>query len=345
VDETRRGVADVRISVDHVVPYDQHWWYRIKPRVARTRSDGSFRIGGLSFGPYTATLEHPAFGTEFVPNIPEDARDLEWGVESLGGVLGRMEGLAEAAFGRRVVLVLESADPDPGRARSQRIECALAADATFLAQGVRPGRYLAWVQTGSLASVPQAVDVTGLRVTSLAFALGGGGRLRLRVWDAAGRPVDPATVTLVSLRAEGEEERRLGRFVTRGGRLDAEGVAPGRYRAEVEAPGYLPARTEAFDLREGADWDAGDVELRRMGTLQILEVLDESGRPVGRTVRLSLQEGEGEVRALQLLRQSEVPVRPGRVTLRAEAEDGGVFEETVDVPDGETVGVTVRLRR
>ena len=344
VDESNRGVPDVLVSVDHVAQYKQHWWYRVKQRRARTRRDGSFTVGGLSFGPYTVTLEHPASGRTDIPGIPEGAKNLELGVKNRGAIHGTVEGLEKRPFGERATLVMEAAGDAPDGARHLREEVMLDADQRFTLQGVRPGRWNAWLQVAGMSSQPQEIEVVSLGTLDVRFTLGGGGGLTLRVWEPGNREVDPATVSLVRIEGEGAQ-RRLGRMVTRGGRLDAEGIVPGRYVAEVAAPGYLPTMTEPFDVAVDRVTDLGDVMLRRPGTIRIADILDASGRPATMTVHLSLREEDGEARPVNLFARPEVQVKPGLVTVRAEAEDGSVFEETVEIVDGAVVPVTIRLRR
>lgn len=343
VDENNRGVPDVLVSVEHVAQYAQHWWYRVKPRRARTRRDGSFKVGGLSYGPYTVTLQHPAFGREDIPLIPEGAQNLELGVKNRGAIHGTVIGLEKRPFGERVTLVLEAPEDTPGGTRHVRERAPLDTDQSFTLRGVRPGRWNAWIQVAGKSSQPQEIEVTSLETVRVSFEVGGGGAFTLRVWEPGDREVDPAMVALVSLGAEGAE-RKLGQFVTRGGRLDAESIVPGRYVAEVTAPGYLPARSEEFTVAVDRVTDVGDVLLRRPATLRITDILDANGRPATVTVHLSFRAGDGAFRPLTLFRKLEVQVEPGLVTVRARADDGSAFEETYEVVDGAVLPVTVRLR-
>ena len=344
LDESNRPVPDVLVSVDHVAQYTQHWWYRVKPRRARTRRDGSFVVGGLSFGPYTVTLQHPASGRTDIPGIPEGARNLELGVKNRGAIEGIVQGLEGRPFGERGTLVMEAAGEAADGTRYVRERFTLDADQRFRLRGVRPGRWNAWIQIAGKSSQPQLVEIEGLQTADVTFELGGGGGFTLCVWEPGDREVDPAMVNLVAIDSEGGQ-RRLGRLVTRGGRLDADGIAPGRYVAEVTAAGYLPTTTEPFDVVVDGVTDIGDVILRRPGTLRIVDVLDPDGRPVAVAVRLSVQEGEGDPKPLTLLARPEVPVKPGLVIVRARADDGTTYEESFEVVDGAVIPVTVRLRR
>jgi hypothetical protein len=346
LDERNRGVPDVLVSVDHVAQYTQHWWYRVKPRRARTRRDGSFKVGGLSFGPYTVTLQHPASGRTDIPGIPDGATNLELEVRNRGAIQGTVRGLEKRPSGERATLVLEAVGEAADGARHVTEQVTLQGDPEprFMLRGVRPGRWSAWLQVGGMSSQPQVIEVVGLATADVEFELGGGGGLSLRVWEAGNREVDPATVHLISLDAEGAQ-RRLGQFVTRGGALDAEGIVPGRYVAEVGAAGYLTAQTEPFEVVADGHTDVGDVFLQRPAVLRIRDIQDAAGRPATAAVYLSLREGDGPFRALTLMQKTEVPVKPGLVTVRARSDDGTEFEETYEVVDGADVDVIVRLRR
>ncbi len=341
--DTGRGVPGVEVLIDHSPQYAQHWWYRTRQRKAVTAKDGTFEVGGLSYGPYTATLRHPSFGEDFVPSIPEFAEGLVWEVDRLGAIAGSVEGLERGVM-TRITLVLEAveANSELGRQKAQSVVANQVG--RFLAEGIKPGRYRAWIHAGKRTSMPAEVEIRSLETAELAFELGGGGRLRMKVYEAGGRALDPAEVRLI--RVEGDQEIPLGRFVTRAGKLEAEGILPGRYRAEVVAPGYLATRTEPFDIREDGTADVGDVDLRRYGYLRIQRVSDAQGQRPGGRVTIQVREGpEGSFRSLGLLTGTDLPVRPGPVTVRASTTEGLAFERTYDVLDGAVVAVEIVFDR
>lgn len=345
VDEvTGRGIADVRVAVEHVAQYKQHWMYREQQRLARTDRDGRFRVGGLSFGPYAATLTHAAFGTEYVSSVPEGATDLRWEVRRMGGIEGTVEGLREGRRGT-VELVLEALEAGAEGLSRQTLRPVLGEGGRFLASRIEPGRYQVWVQAEGKSSMPAPVEVVGAEVVKVTFALGGGGTLRLGVLDTGGRAIDPASVLLLRpAETEGGSEVALGQLVTRGGRLEAEGIAPGRYVAEVVSPGYLPSRTGPFQVAAERATDAGDVTLVRQAWIRIQGVTSPRDATPGR-VTIEVQEGaDGPFRPLAGLTGGEIPVRPGRVTVRAQAQDGTSFEERTEVAEGQTLTLEVVLR-
>jgi hypothetical protein len=346
IDESNRGVADVLVSVEHVSQYVQHWWYRVKPRRARTRRDGSFRVQGLSYGPYVITLQHPAFGRETVPAVPENSTDLQLSVESRGALHGTVKGLEERKRVTQATLILESSDTTPELARHVRKQVVVSADGTFDVRGLRPGSWSGWIQAGGMSSQPVPVEIEALGVTEVTFELGGGGAFSLYVWDAAGRLVDPATVMLIRLPDdETGQEQGLGRFVTREGRLDAEGIVPGRYALQVQAPGVLMGRSEPFVVTEDGRTDAGAVTLQRPGVVRIQGISYADGSAVTDPPRLEMRRGDGAFGPMLPNADMEVPVRPGVVTIRATGADGSFFEETIEVPDGGEHGIFIRLRR
>ncbi len=343
---TQKGVPDVEVLVDHVAQYHQHWWYRVKSRRARTGHDGAFKVGGLSWGPYTARLRHSGFGEEFIPKIPEGATNLVWEVSHLGGIDGTIEGFEDTG-GAAIDLVLESVEENPEHGRRAEFRPPVDKGGHFEVQGVQPGRYRAWLQGESKSSEPQVIEVSGLDMTPVTFELGGGGRVELSVYDAGGRPLDPAEVELVKIaEQEGQEDVTLGRYVTRKGHLVANGVAPGRYRALVSSGGYLQAETEPFTVVTDRTTMVGDVSLRQRSWLRIKSVVGPDGRTPTSPVRIEIQTGgQGEFQPLQHLGGGPVAIEPGTLTLRARTDDGATFEQQIEVEDGQTVPVDIRLVR
>lgn len=344
VDEsTGRGVADVLVEVEHVVPYKQHWWNRDKKRRTRTKRDGSFRVAGLSFGPYIATLRPPTGGMEFIPSIPEGATDVVWEIGHRGAIEGRVVGFETAP--KTVTLVLEARGDATG-GRQRVLQPRLGEGGTFTVTGVRPGAYLAWVKADGRSSLPQPLDVIGQDTTAATFEIGGGGVLALEVVDDAGRIVDPVQVVLLRLGGEPDGEVALGTLVTRRGRLLAEALAPGRYRVRLVSPEALPTASDPFDILDGRTTNLGTIELPRRAWLQIRGVRVGAGGPRSPgVVDLAVREGaEGDFRPLPPLKGQPVPIRPGTVTVRAQSSAGLAFERTFDVGGGETVDVDVVLR-
>ncbi len=302
-------------------------------------------MGGLSFGPWKVSIEHPAIGRQDPHAYSEEdaARGIQIYVESRGGIQGRVEGLQDLRFGQQVDLTLEQQGETPEEMRFRREKVRLETDGTFQLSGVKPGRYRAWVRVGNLSSEATDIEIRSLEETAVTFPLGGGGSLELRIWDSSGRIVDPASVVLLTVGADDAPGRALGHFVTREGRLEAEGLLPGRYRARVSAPGFFAVDSEPFDVVEGRATNAGNVTLRRPASLVIEGFEGPDGRTHRGAVFVFLTEGEQKERPLVNLGGSEVPIRAGTVNIRATAPDGLSYDRTFEVEDGEVLRTTIRL--
>ncbi|MHC5012338.1 MAG: carboxypeptidase-like regulatory domain-containing protein, partial [Planctomycetota bacterium] len=344
-DVTGKGIPDVLISVVHLARYKQHWWYRTRKRFGRTGRDGSFRISGLSYGPYNLLFRHPSFGEEPMHAVPEGSDRIVQRIKSVGGIVGRVLGLDERIRGRRIDLHLEAAGGNEGTELRQQFTAHLDENGEFLVSGVKPGVWRAWVRSGTMSSTPETVEVVGLDTVRAEFTLGGGGALRLFVADAEGSAVDPAIVRLQMLSEGGAAPRTLGQFVTRGGWLEIDGLIPGRYRAEARSPGYVQGVSEPFVIEENGETDAGAVTIRRQAFLRITGVVGPRGRAPRGDVVLSMKEGDGAFRRL-FLQGRDLPVTPGEVTIRAALQGAEAlsFEEVLTIGEGETRDLRIQLR-
>jgi hypothetical protein len=342
LDRQQKGVPDVLVQVEHVVQRSQHWWYRDRMRIAKSGRDGSFRVAGLSHGNYTVTLRHPSFGSKVIHDVPENNDQLKWEVENVGALDGLVEGLDRPTLQAKVELLLEATDSKAASSGSKRT-VTLDAKGGFHLPNLEPRRYSAWVRAGNRSSVPQEVEVPAGGVASVTFVLGGGGAIEMDVLDATGRGIDPASVTL--LRAgDGAQEQPIAQFVSRAGRVDADGISPGRYRLLVRSEGYVPQETQAFEVADRARVRLDPVRLSKQAYLKIGR-FDVAPRLRAERVDVTVQEGDAKPRSVQREMQGQrpIPVAPGRVVVRAVGTPSGSFEKVLDVPDGATVTVDVRV--
>lgn len=340
-EDENKGVEGVLIEVRHPVNYKRHVFYKTHMRRTVTREDGSFRLAGLSHGPFVADLRHPSFGSEFVGEIPANTTGLKWRVKGRGGIRGTVEGLAERPPGGRIEVLLEPVGERGAAATSRRVTAIVNEQGVFTLEQLAPGTYRVSVRAGSISSREVEALVEPHRVAEVQFRALLGGELEGRVVDAQGWPVDPASLTLLRLTEEGASTA-LGSFVSRGGELFERGVAPGRYRMEASAMGYLPAVSEPFDIVEGAKQVLAPLVLRKAATLRIGTVGPERGRAPGE-VKLEVREGEGPWRQV-LLTNGTISVMPGAVEIRAGDDLGRTFARTLDLAEGASVTVDVVLR-
>jgi hypothetical protein len=339
LDKQGMGVPDVRVQVEHVVQRAQHWWYRVRMRQAKTGPDGSFRVAGLSHGPYTVTLRHASFGSTVIDQVPENFGEFEWHVEAVGALAGTVEGLDRPTLGTKVEVILEAVDPKATSGGAKRW-MTLDAKGGFEWTMIEPRPYNVWVRAGNRSSIPQEVVIRSGAVSPVTFVLGGGGMIELEVLDASGRRLDPASATL--LRIQGAQEQPIAQFVSRAGRVDADGISPGRYRLLVRSEGYIPRTTQPFDVDERSRLTLEPVTLPKQAMLKIVR-FEISPRLRAERADLYVQEGDGPARLVQDHSGRGIPVTPGRVTVRAVGRPSGSFEKVLDVPDGATVPVEIRV--
>jgi len=341
-DDLEKGVEGVIIRLRHVVAYKKHYFYDHKPRATITREDGSFRLAGLSHGPYVADLFHPGFGSHFEGQIPPNTKSLKWTVPSRGALEGTLVGLTERPPGGRVDVLLEPVGEHGAAGGTQRQLVQVRENGVFQVERLRAGTYRVSVRAGSMASQPEQVQIESHQIAKVSFLAAGGAALEVRIVDRSGRAVDPATVTLVRISAEGQPETHLGTFVSRAGRIEEDGIAPGRYRLEASGVGYMPTLSEPFELLEGRATRAPDLVLAKPGVVRVKDVRDERGRAIDGDVTLEVREGAGEFRRL-VLKTGEASLRAGPVTLKATDASGRTWTQSFELVEGEPRVVEIVL--
>ncbi|MFO0933944.1 MAG: carboxypeptidase-like regulatory domain-containing protein [Planctomycetota bacterium] len=351
VDAAGKPIDGVEIALEHVAQYSQHWRYRTHARTGRTDAKGRFRIAGLSFEPYNLRFTHPTFDTEYFSGVKAGS-DETYKVQSAGGwldltVVGGPEenGQKKPWSGRVIVEPREAAG-------TRKQEAAMIRDGKVVVERLRPGHYDVTVVSGTQISDPARVEVKSGEATKASVTMQAGGGIRLAIRDAAGKVVDPAEVHLyvetVDKTADGKETtamRRVAVIVAREGQATTDGLLAGHYTAEVSALGFVATEVPAFDVAPGRPTLLPPVVLRRQSYLKLTGIVGEDGRGV--TVDTVLYVGEDGAEPTRRRTQDAglLPVRPGSVILRAETADGRRSEQTLDVPDGATVPVEVRVTK
>lgn len=351
VDPKGNPIKDVEIALEHVAQYSQHWRYRTHARMGRTDDEGRFRIAGLSFDPYVLRFSHPTFDVEYFPGVKAGSDEI-YKVQSAGGwvdltVLGGPEehGQKKPWAGR---VIVEPREPTGTRKQ----EGAIVQDGKVVVERLRPGAYDITVVSGTQISNPARVLVKSGESTTAEVTMQVGGGIRLAVRDGTGKAIDPAEVHLfvetVDTDAKGDKKtvtRRIAVIVAREGQATTDGLLAGRYTAEVSALGYVPTELPAFDVAIGRPTSLPPVVLRRQAYLKLTGIVGEDGRGV--TVDTVLYVGEDGAEPTRRRTQDAglLPVRPGSVILKAETADGRRSEQTLDVPDGATVPVEIRVTK
>ncbi|MGE0191929.1 MAG: carboxypeptidase regulatory-like domain-containing protein [Planctomycetota bacterium] len=345
---TGKGIPGALIEVESISAYFRHWWYRHKARRAVTDDEGRFRVAGLAIGSQSVTASHASFGRKQLPSVEPGEKNLVIGVDPLAGLRGTVIGAGDRPPGGRVQLHMQRVAEDGGTSSSREQTAVLGADSRFLVSQLEAGTVRVWLQFGRLASLPQTVELEPHGVTDVDFRLGGGGTVEADVRETSGRIVDPATLRLIA--ADDATSSTLGTFVTREGRLDAEGVMPGSYRFAVEAPGFVRVLSEPFDVQEDEVTRVELPRLVRLGELIVGPVLDGGGRPyAGRDgpviveVRVGGEEA-GWTRFIGTLGAPRV-VQPGPVAVRARVEGSELVAENQGVvASGGSLRLELRLR-
>ena len=273
LDDSGAPIAGARVSLDGTA-------------AVATAVDGSFRIAAS--GEHAPLIDGPGVH-------PSEVRWRSDAPPARILVTRRIEVRARVVRGGRPAAGVEVALRDgsgPARATARSDAAGLV---TFT--GLPQGRYeLAAYGAGESSRLVPAG--TGLTEIALAAATD----VRGRVQTDSGGAVH-ATVTLVP--AAGDLAVRSAE--TNGdGAFEIEGVPPGRWDVEVEAPGHIPAARYVLDAA-GARSDL-ELRVRRGGAVAGL-VVDPAGSPVaGATLVLRRQGGDGPIAAA-----APAPSAPGRV--------------------------------
>lgn len=342
--ETGQPIEGVVMAFESITAYYRHWWdAQGKKRYVTSDKSGAFSMGGLALGRHNIVLTHPSFGKEYHHGAQAGTENLEIHIKPRGRIQGTVEGLDRRPRGGRIYIYLEPVgEKTSGMTRLVRKGHVIDQKNRFGIENVREGTYEIWIQAGTKASLPQRIEVKKGTPAQTVFTLGGGGSLELRLYDANERAVDPAVVQLLRVSEKGD--RVIGRYVSRGGLLATDNVVPGRYRLQVQAPGFIPLTTGEIDVLEGRPTDAGVVTLRRWAYMRMQSVMTDRGRAPSGKVVVEYRDGDEEAfKPLYSLSGHDVPVRPGPVTVRARTEDGLVFEQTFDAVGGEAFVVDVVL--
>lgn len=343
VDGEGKPLDGVQIFLDHVAQYYQHPWYRDHSRNTRTDAKGRFRVAGLSYPPYNLRLVHPAFDTEYVSGVQEGS-DVLYKFDVAGGwatvtVEGGPVSTERPTFAARAVL--EPAE----RKGARREQTVTVRDGTFELDKIKPGRYDLFVVTGTKISDTARIEVSGSNGVKALVRLQEGGGVRVPVRSSDGQAVDPASVELDVISAEGAIQRRAALLVSRAGLASADSLLSGRYRARAKAPGYVSAQSDEFDVGIGSTTTLPAIVLQRQGYLRVTVGTPEDGRPITGDLTMSVAQGGGEFVPVKTLQAGLLPVLPGSVMLKVESSDGRSFRQTVDVAEGQTLPVEIKLAR
>jgi len=345
VDPDGKPIEGVMIALEHVAQYAQHVRYRTHARTGKSDAQGKFRIAGLSFDPYVLRFTHPTFDTEYFPGVKAGSDEV-YKIQSAGGwVELTVEGGPDDASGAKKPWAGRVIVEPVAATGTRKQEGSIVRDGKVTIERLRPGAYEISLVSGTQISTVARVDVRGGEATLADVKMQVGGGIRMPIRDAAGRPVDPAEVHLFVATAGEATPRRIAVLVAREGLATTDGLLGGRYTAEVTALGFVATEVETFDVQTGRPTTLPTVVLRRQAYLRLTGVTGEDGRAVTADTVIYVGENGAEPTRRRTQDAGLLPVRPGSVILRAETADGRRSEQTLDVPDGATVPVEVRVTR
>jgi hypothetical protein len=188
--------------------------------------------------------------------------------------------------------------------------------------------------------MPIPVEVSPAARSEVTLSYTAAASVLARFVDSAGKPVDPATLSLRPV----DGGVGGGEYLTRQGVVRGNVTLPGRYEAFATASGFLDEKIGPFDLQAGVPHDLGTIQLHRRSFLKIAGVADETGRGPSAVVTLLVGEGGKPPVHRMVGENGLMVVEPGKVEIRATMGDRS-FEQTLDVGEGETVEVRIRLSR
>lgn len=343
-DDEGKPIEGVAISFESITAWHRHWFDAIgKKRYAKSDAKGRFTIGGLAGGSHNLVLTHASFGKEYHHGAKAGTKSLDIYIKRRGRILGTIDGLDKRPVGGRIYIHLIPRGPKPQeQMKLVRKRHILDMKNRFGIEDVKSGPYEIWVQAGTQASMPQAIDVKPGSPVQVRFELGGGGSLEAELLDTEGRAIDPAIVHLI--REDEKGQRSLGRYVTREGLLSTDNVVPGRYKLRVVAPGFITATSDFVEVHEGNPTRVGQLTLKRYSYLQLSSVMTDR-RTTPKNVTIQFREGEkGAWRPLSRLTGFPIPVKPGAVTVKAVDDKGQKFERVYEALEGATFRVDVELQ-
>lgn len=211
---------------------------------ATTDAEGAYELSGLSAGEYVLQVTKEGYAAELGAPFQMPADGNVSGVDFFLSRGARIEGVARDGRGHPVAGATFSLRDRKTGILVVQTELWMTQsdeDGRFTLPWVRAGEYVLGVHAQGHASAQRVVRVTPGRDTVMDVVLPDAGTIRVVVRDAAGAPVEGATLMLID--AEGNAvEASMGpkdlfdpsRWRTGAdGRIERGGIAPGHYWGEV----------------------------------------------------------------------------------------------------------------
>ncbi len=269
--------------------------------VVHSNSEGEFAYRNILAGDYTVSAEVPGF-TEPEPiqivAAAGETTEVTFEVDPGGVVFGRVEGADGDPIADATVRLLKAEGVSDRMRQAQRFlggaykRVMTEADGSFQIEGLPDATYALVAEKAGFKSV----DLDGVTASKKGYALvlARAAVLRGSVVDAAsGVAVTSFRVSVLEVEADGAggdaertdaDARRMRRWTARrsyndvDGHFRRDGLAPGVYRIEVAATGFVPASAE-LDLFEGEVTER-QFALARAGRIDGRVVDKLTGQPI-----------------------------------------------------------------
>jgi hypothetical protein len=347
VDRAGQGVAGavVRVDFDRTAPaipfFDSHWWPA--PRSTRTGADGSFRIEELREGPWRVEAILKDGGGVEAGGVLENTGDLRLELPGPTGIAGTVQddtGAALSDFTVTAERVLKDLGSWPLHAHAlpRRFRSETGA---FEVLGLVPGTYdLTFAGGGLPKKLLRGVAVAAGEVRrGLEFRFDPGATIGGRVVEAgSGKPVLGANVWLQSPNGSMRESPVLSR---KDGSFRLPRVGPGAHTLVVNHADH-PNLEREIAVERGTPLEGLVLELAPGAVLEGVAI-GPDGKPfAGGRVRVREFSFWGRQAKIDDAGRFRIgPIRPGKLTVQAEARDatGGTLEAEVQAQGGTTTVV------
>lgn len=245
-------------------------------RTTGTAADGSFVLTPLDAGTWTVGLGLGAATAvrERVVVAAGSSVDVLLRVPESGGTLTGIVKVGGVPTAGIEVVVADARGPTSGKATSD-------AEGRFRVEGLAVGPIAATAVAGGNARGRASATLAGETPTADVTIDIGTAALRATIVDADGLPASGVWSHLQHPDAVHAEESGWVQLPQTGadGRIEAAGLAPGRYTLQANEEAHAHFTSQPFDLREGATVDLGTLVLRRAVEVRG-RVVDDAGSAV-----------------------------------------------------------------
>ncbi len=264
----------------------------------RTDPEGKFVLDGLREGGYTLNVNLSGFMAFSQSGVAAGTRELQVVLQPnprVEGVVVEIDGKPCPTFRLRVLLEA-AADGTPARGQNVILDQEFAdREGKFSLRDLQPGQVSIEAISGTKIA-PRVHGVflrAGTVVEGLRLMLGEGGRLEVRVRDAAGAPLNGANVSAGRMLPDGVIQGEHGAQAGEDGKVVFTALTDGTWVVQAQFQGKVRG-SKTVQVVGGAE-TVVDLVLRIGGNI-LVKVVDKDGKPVeGVYVRFLDREGGGDL--------------------------------------------------